>query len=110
MNVIVLFLYFEKKMIQTFQKLQSVQQKFISRPVDEVQSYLCISEILKVLSDEGIINESSYEHHQICLDFIMKAKNNPETTQKEIFSQLADTHNKSIRTIEGIVYARKKET
>jgi len=97
-------------MIQTVQQIQKIAKKFDQERPDEIQAFLFLSELLKILSEGGIIPESSLQHHMILLDFKTLHCAHPDLTIKNIFEQLSERHNKSIKTIQGIVYAKQKTT
>jgi len=73
-----------------------------------VQSYLCLNEMLGVLLKHDLINESSYFHNQIKLDFQLLIENNPAQPLNSIHKQLAEKHCRSQLTIRDILY--KKES
>ena len=91
-------------LIKAVEEIRKIQLEFDLKPMDVVQSYLQLHEILQVLRKNGIINETSCLHHDIRLDFILLTLTEPETTHVELFTKLAEKYHRSYYTIKDLIY------
>jgi hypothetical protein len=96
-----------KLLLKTFEKIIDVLSDQQKKPLDEVQAYLTLSKILTVLYDEKIIDFRNMFHYQIRADFLLM-RNEGEGRVRDIIEALALKHNRSPKTIQGIIYPLEK--
>lgn len=96
-------------MVKAFLQIQEISQSFAGKKPDDVQAFIYISKILETLKEFRVINESSFVHHQIKLDFLILSQTNKDLSTMDCYEVVASKYNLSPRTIQGIVYEKGKE-
>ena len=95
-------------LIKAVQEIREINERYAGKPLDVIQSYSQIHEILKKLLTHEIITESACLHHNIKLDFILLKETYPKENHIALFCRLAEEHHRSYSTIKDIIYADKK--
>ncbi len=97
-------------LIKAVQEIQAINTRYASKPLDVIQSYSQIHEILKTLLDHEIITETACLHHRIKLDYILLTETNPNSSHAERFAQLAAEHHRAYTTVRDVIYASDIKT
>ncbi len=96
-------------MIETFSQISAVVQKLNNKPMDIVASYLAITEILKILSDNKIIHYTSYLHLQWRCDFKVMCSTLTDVSKGTMIEIIAQDYNRSVPAVQKVVYNLGKQ-
>ena len=91
-------------MIETFLQITAVVNKLKNKPLDIIASYLAMTEILKILSDNKIINYNSYIHLKWMCDYKIMCSTLKDVPKREMIECIAEEYNRSYQAIEKVVY------
>lgn len=96
-------------MQSTLTKISEVLEQSGEKPPDKVQSYLALSEILKILFEQEIITFSSYLHFQMNADYEIMKANLLSVPRGTMVKLIANKYNRSTKTVESAIYDLRKE-
>ena len=91
-------------MIETLAQITGVVQKLEGKPMDIIRSYLAMTEILKILSDNKIIHFTSYLHLQWRCDFKVMCATLTEVSRGTMIQSIAGNYHRSVQAVERVVY------
>ena len=91
-------------MIETFSEISAVVQKLSNKPMDTIRSYLAMTEILKILSDNNIIHYTSYLHLQWRCDFKVMCATLTDVPRGTMIEIIAQNYNRSIPAVQKVIY------
>ena len=95
-------------MVQTLLQISEVVNKLGGRPPDIIRSYLILTEILKILADNGLIHYTSYLHLRWKADYKVMVDTLEGVTRKTMIEIIAENYNRSYQAIEKVIYRNIK--
>ena len=93
-------------MIETFTQIAGVVRKLNGKPMDTIRSYLAMTEILKILSDNKIIHFTNYLHLQWRCDFKVMCATLTDVSRGIMIQSIAENYNRSIQAVEKVLYKK----
>ena len=91
-------------MVETLRQISEICNKLDGKPTDIVRSYLILTEILKILSDNKIIHYTSYLHFQWRADYKVMCSTLTEISRGDMLRIIAEKYNRSFHAVEKIIY------
>ena len=86
------------------EQIKQVIDSISDKQPDKVQSYLVLSEILKILFTEGVVKQSSYEQLCIKADYFLMREQITDLDSKNAIELIANKYSKDVKTIQWIIY------
>ena len=90
-------------MIETLRQISAVIRELNSKPIDTIRSYLAMTEILKILSEQNIIHFTNYLHLQWQCDFKVMCST-LTLDKREMIEIIAQNYNRSYPAVEKVIY------
>jgi len=86
------------------EQIREVIETMSDKQPDKVQSYLVLSEILKILFTEGVVKHSSYEQLCIKADYFLMREQITGLDSMHTIELIANKYSKDTKTIQNIIY------